>query len=314
LSKDNCLNMLHPTWAVIDLGTNTTKCSIAGLSGDTLYLQEEYIEYNRLGEGLTQSGNLSATAMQRTLEVIRKLLVMIRLHHVEDVLVVGTMALRTAQNAGDFIGLVRRESGLNIDILDAQSEARYSQRAAMSMQEISEAKTLVFDIGGGSTELIGCKADGSLYRESALLGAVTLTEGFGAHDRIPEQDLRKMADHAQMLLNQHLPVPDVDLAVGLGGSVITLRDLLDKSDSDPAIDLAEVEAMITRLSDLPLARRRCISSLTPQRADIIVAGLVIIHTIIKLQSLTRFRVCPWGMRHGLLLARTGAKTMSGEHI
>ncbi len=306
--------MPQKIFAVIDLGTNTTKCTIAAHEYDTLDIRAEYIEYNRLGAGLLPKSLLSPSAMLRTLKALESISKKARSYSVEKLWMVGTMALRTAQNSNELIDLITAQTDMSVEILDAQTEALYSYRAAQQVFGSPVENLLAFDIGGGSTELIVAEAGKAPEAQSIGLGIVTLTESYKAYDAIDETILKTMTGHALASLSSHLPITIAEPVIGMGGSVLALRDLLQANTNlsqkqGNVITRKTLENTIILLSKMSLVDRRGLPGMDPLRADVIIAGLIIIHSIITLQDADRFFVGPWGMRHGLLLNRTGAHNL-----
>ena len=164
--------------AIIDIGTNSVKLIIGERShGDAIKIILDVNVITKLGEGMRKDGRLSEAAMARTAQAVVKFADFARSQGAEEVVCVGTMALRTAENAGDFIETVRAAGGPEVRVLSGEEEAALSSRAVLnSIDGASRGEVLIFDTGGGSTEFVRA-AGGEIERAfSVPVGAVTLTD------------------------------------------------------------------------------------------------------------------------------------------
>ena len=283
--------------AVIDLGTNTFKY-VAGRGMDIL---EDGALSSRLGARLATEGRIGVDAMERGLEVLRDILDRLQRHHPAQILCVGAMTLRTASDAPLFIRKVKDLSGLDVRILSGQEEALLAWKAAHLNQARTES-TAVLDIGGGSAELI-IGDDEPRFSVSMPLGAVSLTARCIHSDPPLAQELeaaRKVA--ADTLANLDIPGPVRELTV-IGGTAVNLAAMQYGPENVEGSELSseELDSLIRLLVSKPLAERRMIPGLTPSRADIIIAGALVLEQTLKILKLERFRVSTRGIRHALLM-------------
>ena len=297
--------------AAIDMGTNSTKMTVADVSAaGLLSVVSEQSDVTRLGEGVDKSHRLSDAAMARTLDTIRRFADAAKAAGAEVVLGAGTSALRDAANGLDFVRRVREVSGVDVEIITGDREAQLAYAAVRSDASLSipeAASLLVFDIGGGSTELILGDANGAGRYKSLDIGAVRLFERFLPSDPPAPFELeqaRKFAVDAFATF----PQPDAPpLLAGIGGTVLNIAAVtqgITEPDSEAlhgaSLSASEVAAALSRFSSIPLAERRTIPGLEPKRADVIVAGALILDTLLTYFHADQFLLSARGLRYGLL--------------
>ena len=297
--------------AAIDIGTNSTKMTVADVSGDGLLsVVLEDSDVTRLGEGVDHSHRLGDLPMARTLAAIVHFADAARILGAETILGAGTSALRDASNGPAFIAAVLAKSGVTVQIISGDQEANLAYAAVRSDAGLgiaAAASLLVFDIGGGSTELILGDASGVGRYKSLNIGAVRLTERFFRTDPPALAELSA----ARQLASDSLaafPVPIGPLRVaGIGGTAlniaaVTLGQITPNADAvhGMTVSTADVSAALARFASLSLAGRRAIPGLEPKRADVIVAGALILDTLLAYFAADKFLLSARGLRYGLL--------------
>ncbi len=304
--------------AAIDIGTNSTKMTVADVSDDgSLTVVSEQSDVTRLGEGVDAARRLNDTAMARTLDAIARFAEDARRQGATEVLGAGTSALRDAANGEDFLAQAKERAGVDIQIITGDREAQLAFAAVRSDSSLglpSDAPLLVFDIGGGSTELILGDANGVGRHKSLDIGAVRLTERFLPSDPPTEYELEQAAHYARAAFDT-FPAPDTPpLVAGIGGTAVNIAAVtqgLAKPDPDAlhaaVLTHADVSAALDRFKHLPLADRRQIPGLEPKRADIIVAGALILDCLLTYFHADRFTLSARGLRYGLLADHAKAK-------
>ena len=299
--------------AAIDLGTNSTKMTVADATDGTLAVVQEASEVTRLGEGVDASGALSEDARARTLAVVSRFAAEARALGAEEIVCAGTSALRDASNGPQFIARVREETGLSLEIITGEREARLAYGAVVSDASLGVPPgyaLLVFDIGGGSTELILGGAGGMERRLSLDMGAVRVTERFLHSDppSAPQIEDAKAFIQAQL---DTFAVPEArPIIVGIGGTAVnigavTVGGQASAPDSVHAVLLtdSDVDKALTRFQGVPLAERRHIPGLEPKRADVIIGGALILQSLLRHVDSDRFLISARGLRYGLLAER-----------
>jgi len=290
--------------AAVDLGTNTTRLLVADVDDGTLEEVVRRETITRLGESVDRRRILLPTSIAR----VRNVLVDYRREAeelgAERVLAVGTSAVRDADNGEAFLGEVEWSYGFTTQLLDGDEEAALMVRGAASDRTI-EPGTLLVDIGGGSTELVLGGPGSVAFSTSLQLGCVRLTERYLASDPPTADELERCA----AAVRDVLPPLEPAGAVGVAGTVTTIAALdLGLAAYDPVrihghrISWASVERELTRLAALSVAERRTVPGLEPDRAPVIVAGVVILREVLRRYDLEEIEASERDNLHGAVLA------------
>lgn len=307
--------MAAERFAAIDIGTNTILLLVAELKGNgTFAVLEDRAEITRLGENVDRSRAISPAAEERSLRAVRAYVARCKELAVRDIVAVGTSALRDARNAAGFQERLQRELGLDLRVLSAEQEAAYSYLAVERGLDLGPGDVLVVDVGGGSTELIWGR-DRRLHRWASLdLGAVRLTERYLAADPPTDEECARLEEamdrEIEALIENWGARAAIPVMVGIAGTFTTLaavqRGLRVYSHSEvhgARLSHVEVARQIRLYRGLPLAERRKIAGLEPRRADVILAGAVLIGRIMALFKIDEAMVSDQGIRYGLLYER-----------
>ncbi|MFQ5903249.1 MAG: Ppx/GppA family phosphatase, partial [Candidatus Binatia bacterium] len=250
-------------------------------------------------------------AEQRSLKVLRNYLTRCGNLGVDDVVAVGTSALRDARNTVDFKARLKRELGLDLRVLSGEEETSYSYLAVQRGLALEGKEVLVVDVGGGSTELIWAK-EGGLHRSASLdIGSVRFTERFLPSDPVQENEFARLTmaiDHElERLLVDWGRKACFHTMVGIAGTFTTLaaveKGLNRYSHSEVhgnRLSRAEVQRQLHLFKGKTIAERREIPGLEPKRADVILAGALLIDRIMALFHVEQVIVSDQGIRYGLL--------------
>lgn len=295
-------------FAALDFGSNTLKITVAEPApGGGLRIVEERTAVTRIGEGLDGTGRLLEPAMARTLEGLAALVEVARAHGVVDIRCVGTAGLRGAANAPVFLAEVERKLGLRVEIIDGLREAELAFRAPA--EAYGPGPVVVLDVGGRSTEIVagaGRRIDG---RVSLEIGSVRLTERFIAHDPPEASELAALRAHLDAVLGAAPPVPADARLVGVSGTVLSLMGVaLDLDDMQATVDrgsgqvlsLEQVRAACEDLRKKTTPERVRGTVIPPGRADVIVAGALIVIATLEHYKRPGLIVSNAGVRFGLL--------------
>ncbi len=304
-----------PKYASIDIGANAIKFYLAEKSecGDWKVILDK-AEVTRLGEGLNQTNKISAIAMNRNMAVLGEMIDIARREGADEVLAVGTMVLRTASNARDFIRQVYKKFGLKIEVIPGEEEARLSFLAVTTNLNVSNDRFIIFDIGGGSTEFISGQNHHMEQRSSVNIGVVRLTEEILQSDPVTESEFN-MSKKAIESAFQSVAIPNrLNKLIGVGATLTTLGAMKHEMGVyDPAIihgsylTLSDVEGLILLLKSRTIAERKRIVGLEPKRADVILAGAMMVQAVMKMTGMDLVMISDRGVRHGLLIDRFGIK-------
>ena len=299
-------------YAVLDIGTNSVKILVAKKndagSFSVLYDRSLIV---RLGEGISTTQRLGEIPMERALDAISSLVDEARALGAREIRAVGTEALRIAQNAHAFVAKVKERLGVDVEIISGEEEARFSYRAAVSRVDTNQNVVLVFDVGGGSTELIkGCCGEPT-ERVSVPLGALNLHDNFFAgHSQIDSEQLNRARRFILEGLQRVNPiacsVPKETPLIGIGGTITTLLRVLMQASKQSAPALqgrlltrSEVGEMVALFARTPLAERKNILGLEEKRSEIILAGACLVECFLESIGRSSFLISDRGLRYGL---------------
>jgi exopolyphosphatase/guanosine-5'-triphosphate,3'-diphosphate pyrophosphatase len=306
--------------ATIDLGTNTVRLLVAdiapGASGWRVVDADQRV--TRLGEGLAASGRLGDVPAARTAAVVGEYVTRARRAGVARLAIVATSAVREAANGRAFAASVERATGEPVTVVSGDEEAALTLAGVLGGLDDAPAPatTLVFDIGGGSTEYVLARGRELAAAVSLRLGVVPLAERFPFPGPVEAERYRAMQDEIAARLATELPAAigrvRPDRLVGTAGTVTTLAALdLELATYDPdavqghRLTRGAVERLLARLGALPVAARAALPCLEPGRADLIVAGTAIVLATLDLTGTDRVIVSDRGLREGILI-RLGA--------
>ena len=300
-----------PRYAVIDIGTNSVKFNISERGDDGAWRTiVDRAEITRLGEGLEKTGEISSDAMERTVSAICAMVDEARKTDVAAIAAVGTMGMRTARNSQQFIDAVEQRCGVKIEVISGDEEGRLAYIAVKSGLGLAEGSLAIFDTGGGSSQFTFGHGAVVQERFSVNVGAVRYTEKYGLSGVVSSDQLQGALSAIAADLARLDGRASPDALVGMGGAITNIaavKHSLAKYDPNviqgSVIDRAEVVRQIELYRTKSLDDRRTIVGLQPKRADVILAGVCIVKTVMdKLQKDT-LSVSDRGLRHGLLIDR-----------
>ncbi|MET0361148.1 MAG: Ppx/GppA phosphatase family protein [Sphingobium sp.] len=309
---------LRGNYAAIDLGTNNCRLLIARPDGDGFVVVDAFSRIVRLGEGLAATGRLSEAAIDRAISALSVCSSKLRRRRVTLARSVATEACRRADNGEDFVRRVFDETGIMLDIISAREEARLAVLGSHSLLEQGDGPALIFDIGGGSTELVLLDTDGDTPRildwHSAPWGVVSLSEsiaGTDSADPATRADAyRAMRDRVAEALDafvSRLPGGSTLRMLGTSGTVTTLASVhlnlprYDRSSIDGLMMPTEtLRGIASRLASMSITERASLACIGPERADLVVAGCAILEGILDLWPAQRLSVADRGIREGIL--------------
>lgn len=311
---------LRRTYAALDLGTNNCRLLIARPSADGFTIVDAFSRIVRLGEGLGASGRLSDAAIERAIAALSVCADKLVRRGVHLSRAVATEACRRAENGREFVERVYRETGIALDIIDPGEEARLAVAGCHALLEKGDGPAMIFDIGGGSTELVellpGEGAPAIADWISIPWGVVSLAESEPQDapteaERLDAYDRMKVRV-AEALGAIELPADGKLRLLGTSGTVTTLASVYLNLPSYErrAVDglLVPIEAMRAIGRDLAgksIAERAQVACIGQERADLVVAGCAILEAILDLWPAKRVGVADRGIREGILRSLMG---------
>jgi len=306
-------------YAALDLGTNNCRLLIACPSGNGFRVVDSFSRIIRLGEGISTTGRISDAAIGRAIAALSVCRDKIRLRKARRLRLIATEACRSASNAERFRSRVAEETGICLEVIDRETEARLAVLGCSPLLDPNGRGAILFDIGGGSTELVRIERDprcqDSRARTKAWmsipLGVVTLAEHFGGRDVTPAtyaQMEQEVAIHIAPFAEAHGRDLSGMHLLGTSGTVTTLAGLhlklarYDRRRIDAIwMDDTDITAVANRLLGMSYEERARNNCISVERADLVLAGCAILDAIRRAFPLPRLRVADRGLREGMLV-------------
>ena len=308
--------------AAIDIGSNSIKVvvveSAAGDSFDVLASDRETV---RLGQETLVNRHISDAAMRRAVDCLKRFRSLAENHGVADVLATATAFLREADNSAEFIQVIEQETGLLVEVLSGIEEARLIGLAASHGCTETGVTSLNIDIGGGSTEVSIFRDDEPLILRSMPIGAVGLTDRFihsdppSAHELDAlRSEIRVSLDHTVRKLREH-SWTSVTATSGTATTIgVTLSHIMPPAST--TVTFTQLRSLVAKLAALTIAERQTVVGIPAQRADIIVAGGVVLEEVMSALGIESLKTCDWSLREGVIIDRLRASMtrVTGEKI
>lgn len=317
-------NHQQPLYAALDLGTNNCRLLIAKpMKAGQFRVVDAFSRIVRLGEGLAATGKLSEGAMDRAVGALKICASKLARHNIKNYRLIATEACRQATNGEAFLARVKKETGLDLEIINRETEARLAVSGCASLVDRETQSVILFDIGGGSSEIAAIQFDERRTQRlanhikswtSLPVGVVTLSERHGGKD-VTQQVFDAMVDEVDKLIETTAPQNMLDFSpsidtfhlLGTSGTVTTLAGLhlnLPRYDRRRVDGLwlqdADVDKMLHQLLTWDIETRSANPCIGPDRSDLVLAGCAIMQSIRKRWPSNKMRVADRGLREGLL--------------
>ena len=298
--------------AAIDCGTNSIHMIVVRIRPDLSFeVIDREKEMVRLGSGGLEGKALTAEAMEMGLQAFSRFRRLAESHQVEEILAAGTSAVREAKNGGEFLAQVERATGIKTQVISGTEEARLIHLAAVYGVDVAGASAVVIDIGGGSVEITHGAGASLRLANSFKLGVIRLTEHYVHSDPLSKRDERKLVKHLDKELGSHLKdisAAGFDRVIGTSGTILSLGTVASadrRRAGDEVRNLRVSAKQIPRLrkevTERGIAARMKLPGLDPRRADLIVAGGVLLDTILSRLNASDITLCDFALREGLVL-------------
>jgi exopolyphosphatase/guanosine-5'-triphosphate,3'-diphosphate pyrophosphatase len=292
--------------AVIDLGSNSFRLVVFGYGDGAWRRTDEIHEIVRIGEGLDATGELQPEPMERALETLEMYAHFCRATGVEEIRPVATSAIRDARNQAEFLQAARERTGLEIQVLTTEYEAYYGYLAAINSTTLRDG--VVLDLGGGSMQLTEVHDRRAGDMRSWPLGAVRMTERFLPGDGPAKpKHVKALRAHVAEVLDT-LPWLGGDL-VGIGGTTRNLAAAAELEAELPSFAVqgfclrrGALDALVEHLADLPVAERGKVPGIKTGRADLILAGAVVVQAVMEAGGFDALEATEAGLREGVFFA------------
>jgi len=299
--------------AAIDIGTNSVHMIIVRVRSDLSFevVDREKVMV-RLGAGGLDGKALTTEAMSAALQALSKFKRLAESHRVDEILAAATSATREARNGGEFLARVERETGIRPRVITGTEEARLIHQAAVYGVDVGSARAVVIDVGGGSTEITLGNATAIQAARSFKIGVIRLTERFVQSDPLSGRDERKLSKHILSEINRHcdqITAIGFDRVIGTSGTILSLgavaataaRGTTPTELRNLRVTAKQIRKLRKEIVTLNPEQRLTVPGLDPRRADLVVAGAVLLDTILRRLGAEELTLCDLALREGLVL-------------
>jgi exopolyphosphatase / guanosine-5'-triphosphate,3'-diphosphate pyrophosphatase len=299
--------------AAIDIGTNSVHMIVVRVRPD---LSFEVVDREkamvRLGAGGLDGRALTPEAMSAALQALSKFKRIAESHQVDEILAAATSATREARNGGEFLARLEHETGIRPRVISGAEEARLIHQAAVYGVDVGGGRAVVIDIGGGSVEITLGTATSLQFARSFKIGSIRLTERFVRSDPLTDRDERKIAKHVLGEIDRYceqILVSGFDRVIGTSGTILSIGAVAaTAARGAPLSELRnlhvsakQIRRVRKQVTELDLENRLAIPGLDPRRADLVVAGAVLLDTILRRLGAEELTLCDLALREGLVL-------------
>ena len=306
--------------AAIDIGSNSLKLVVVeATAGDSFAVLASEREVVRLGQETLVNRHIGEAAARRAIDCLKRFRAVAETHGAQRIAAIATASVREANNADEFIRVVEQETGLRVEVLSGIEEARLIGLAASQGCTEIGVTSLNIDIGGGSTEISIFREGEPIKLVSVKLGAVGLTDRFIRTDPPEATEVDQLRTEIrgslQTIARDFLEI-GWEYTTATSGTAVTIGAAFNGTST---ITLAELKRLNIKLAALTVAERRTIMHFAPQRADIIVAGGLILEETMNALAIESLCVCDWSLREGVIIdrlrsAKRSMASMTGEKI
>ena len=299
--------------AAIDIGTNSVHMIVVQVRPDRSFeVVDREKEMVRLGSGGLGGRALTEAATTSALQALSKFRRLAESHDVDEIVAAATSAVREADNGREFLDAILNRTGIRVRVISGAEEAKLIHRAAVYGVDVADSPAVVIDIGGGSVELTRGTADRTHVAHSAKIGVIRLTEQFVRTDPIVERDIRRMTTYVSEEIAgvvDRIVKLGFERVIGTSGTILSLgalavgtgRAVGSDALRNRRIPVKQIRRVRRELSGMTLADRLRIPGLDPRRADLAVAGAIVLDTILKRLGARDLTLCDLALREGLAL-------------
>jgi exopolyphosphatase/guanosine-5'-triphosphate,3'-diphosphate pyrophosphatase len=299
--------------AAIDIGTNSVHMIVVRVRADLSFevIDREKVMV-RLGAGGLDGKALTTEAMNAALQALSKFKRLAESHRVDEILAAATSATREARNGGEFLARIERETGIRPRVITGTEEARLIHQAAVYGVNVGSARAVCIDVGGGSTEITLGNATAIQAARSFKIGVIRLTERFVHSDPLSGRDERKLSKHILSEIGRHcdqITAIGFDRVIGTSGTILSLGAVAATAarGATPAelrnlrVSAKQIRRLRKDMVALNPDQRLTVPGLDPRRADLVVAGAVLLDTILRRLGAEELTLCDLALREGLVL-------------
>jgi len=304
--------------AAIDIGSNSIKVVVVEAArSDSFAVLASDRETVRLGQETLVNKHISSAAMKRAVDCLARFRSLAEAHGAEDIVATATAFLRDADNATEFIHVIEQQTGLRVNVIAGVEEARLIGLAAAHGCTEKGVTSLNIDIGGGSTEISIFRDDEPVLLRSINVGAVGLTDRFIRTDPPATDELNAMRSEIRVAVQRHVCeflARGWEVVTATSGTAMTIGIALSNvmPPASTTVTFAQLKELVAKLAALTIAERPNVAGIPAQRADIIVAGGVVLEEVMSALGIEALQTCDWSLREGVIIDRLRAWERSGN--
>lgn len=295
----------------IDIGTNSMRLLIADYNNNKIENRKKYINTTRIGQGVDQDGYITNEALERNLKALKEFSDKCNEEKCEKVYCMGTSALRDSKNGQDFINKAKKLTNIDVKIICGEEESNLGFMGVLEGTEGDKKEDiLVIDIGGGSTEFVVGNEDGIKFCKSENVGALRMTEKFITTDPISDEEFNSMASFIEDVISStisRLETMNISKLVGIGGAITSLSAINQQLEvysmekvHNSVVTKKDLEKILQNLKIMTLNDKKTLKGLQPKRADIITAGVKILHIIMEKLEIEKIMISEYDNLEGLM--------------
>jgi len=299
--------------AAIDIGTNSVHMIVVRVRPDLSFeVTDREKAMVRLGAGGLDGRALTPEAMNAALQALSKFKRIADSHQVDEIVAAATSATREARNGGEFLARLERDTGIRPRVISGAEEARLIHQAAVYGVDVGGGRAVVIDIGGGSVEITLGTATSLQLARSFKIGTIRLTERLVKGDPLSDRDERRIVKHVLGEIDRHceqILAAGFDRVIGTSGTILSIGAVAATAARGAApaelrnlhISAKQIRKVRKHVTELDLEQRLAIPGLDPRRADLVVAGSVLLDTILRRLGAEELTLCDLALREGLVL-------------
>ncbi|MFQ7521631.1 MAG: Ppx/GppA family phosphatase [Terrisporobacter sp.] len=295
----------------IDIGTNSMRLLIADYKNNKIENRKKYINITRIGQGVDDKGYITEEALERNLNALKEFADKCIEEKCEKVYCMGTSALRDSKNGQDFVNRAKELTNIDVKIICGEEESNLGFMGVLEGAGGDKSNyILVLDIGGGSTEFIVGNEDGIKFCKSENVGALRMTEKFITTDPISDEEFSKMSVFIEKTISSTLDKikgMHVSKLVGIGGAITSLSAMNQQLEvysmekvHNSVVTKKDLEKILQNLKKMTLSDKKTIKGLQPKRADIITAGVKILHIVMEKLEIEKIMISEYDNLEGLI--------------
>ena len=299
----------------IDIGTNSMRLLIGNYINNKIENRKKYVNTTRIGQGVDKEGYITEEAIERNLKALKEFSDICKNEKCDEIYCMGTSALRDSKNGQEFVRRAKELTGIDVDIICGDEESNLGFMGVLEGTDGNKSEDiLVIDIGGGSTEFIVGNEEGIKFCKSENVGALRMTEKFITTDPISDEEYNSMASFIEETLYDTLNVlkeKKISKLVGIGGAITSLSAMNQQLEvysmekvHNSIVCKKDLERILQNLKKMTLNDKKTMKGLQPKRADIITAGVKILHIIMEKLEFEEIMISEYDNLEGLMCQKS----------